>query len=101
MNDKKRSGLICEIFKSKKIGECSNGGISAHYDQVLVILPEGGPFEERDDMPTVILEEKHGRPRAVQLGETRWMMFGGCFIYTSDSRFPYHMPVKLFDRHEA
>ena len=31
----------------------------------------------------------------------RWVMFGGHFCFTSDSRFPSDQPIKIFDRVEG
>jgi hypothetical protein len=39
-------------------------------------------------------------PRDV-LESGKWYMFGGNFIYTSDSRFPTKEPIKIFDRVET
>lgn len=94
-----KSGIICDIFKPK-YGDSSNGGISHKHTEVLLVLPEGGPFKESDDMPMVELRENYGIPRAVAINCTKWAMFGGCFIYSSDSRFPNDQPIKLFDRFE-
>lgn len=96
---KNPSGIICEILKGRH-GDCSNNGMSHFHNEVTLILPEGGPFEPSESAPAVELYQAHGVTKAKAVGEKRWMMFGGCFIYTSDSRFPHDYPVKLFDRYE-
>ncbi len=42
-------------------------------------------------------DRKHLKPR----GDNRWLMFGGTFAYTSDSRFPYEYPIHIHDRYEG
>ena len=103
------TGLICGIFESKSIENCSNSGISAKYKNVLVIIPGKniGPFEEREDMPTVKIvrriiggdEYVHAEP--VKKGS---YMAGGSFIYSCDSRFREYVneyPISLHDRQET
>lgn len=97
--EKAPSGIICEILKGR-FGDCSNGGLSHLYQEVTLILPEGGPFKPSEKAPAVELYQAHGVVKAKAVGEKRWMMFGGCFIYSSDGRFPHDYPVKLFDRYE-
>jgi len=102
-------GLICGIYESKEIGNCSNGGISSKYKDVLVII-EGqdiGPFEESEDRPTVKIVKRiicgeeyiHAEPTSIKGG----CMAGGCFIYSCDSRFMEAIssyPISLHDRQE-
>lgn len=87
-------GLIVYVCRNT-LGECSRNGISARYNQFLVVnVP--GPFNPRDDMPTVLLQNHYrGYLRlvpAVKDAHGRWVpqhgvMFGGNFAYSSDSRF--------------
>ena len=104
------TGLICGIYESKNIGNCSNGGISSKYKDVLVII-EGkdiGPFEESEDRPTVRIVRRnfpsgeyiHAEPVSIK----GWCMAGGCFIYSSDARFMREIceyPISLHDRQET
>jgi hypothetical protein len=102
-------GLICEIYDSP-LGNCSNNGISSKTKKVTLVgenVPE--IFEVSDDAPAVRILERSVRgekyltayPLEKFAGE-KWFMFGGAFIYSSDSRFceisPY--PVPLHDRVE-
>ena len=99
-----RSGLTCEIYKSK-FGSSSLGGISETNDEVLLVLPEGGPVDEegakKRGIPMVKMVERricgtiyrHLEP----VEEGMWAA-GGCFVKTSDSRFPSPYPLSLHDR---
>lgn len=89
--------MICPIYSARYDSKQS-------VDSVLVIgdnIPE--IFEQTPDMPTVQLivqnETHDGRtlPRVEPIGERR-CAFGGSFVYTSDSRFPYRTPVAIFNR---
>lgn len=114
MERNEKKGLICGIYESKDIGNCSNNGMSAKYKDVLLIFDEEEAqiFEESEDRPTVKIMKKYiggqeyiyavpiNPPKKGMVG----YIMGGCFIYTSDSRFrryvsPY--PVPLHDRTET
>lgn len=104
-------GLHCSIFESKRHGNCSNSGVSSRCKSV-TLCPDpaaftdyGIPkqFEADEDSPAVVLrticigEREH--VFAVPVGVTG-SMFGGSFIYCSDSRFPMEYPIPLHDRVE-
>jgi len=66
-------------------------------------------FEATEDMPALRLETRDvGFARFPVLvpvdcpkdGRQGPYMFGGNFVYTSDSRFPSDTPIKVFDRRE-
>ena len=42
------SGLTCSVYRAKGYEHCSLGGISEVANEVLLILPEGGPFTRED-----------------------------------------------------
>jgi len=73
----------------------------------VIIVGEGIPeiFESTDKCRAVRIitenEKWDGRqlPRAEFIFETKreGMAFGGCFIYSSDSRFPSRHPIPLFN----
>lgn len=101
-------GLTAEIFKWA-LGDCSNGGISSRVNKV-TIVGEGREteiFEADADAPAVYIERRElygevvltARPVGVPHG-----MFGGTFIYTSDSRMTrlgrFSVPIPLHDRVE-
>jgi len=110
-----KSGLICYIYKNNKFGDCSNGGISSEHDEVLLVLDEGGPFEENlDKRPSVMIIKRfingrdyyHVKPCGIkgedeEVTNGRCYMSGGCYIKTSDSRFPFDYPLSLHDRCES
>ena len=97
-------GMIASIYSASY--NCSNKGISYYHTKV-TIVGEGIPelFEPSKDAPAVKLHDKHGYKcfvpdKEVDSGNAGWM-FGGCFVYTSDSGFPEQYPIPLHDRQEA
>lgn len=110
-------GLICEVYMSE-LGSMSNGGISTRHKEVLLIGPEvKGYFDSMDlpNIPTVTLKKVLDcssktnmpvfvavpcDPETAEPDTSHHYMAGGCFIYTSDSRFPFDGPIKLHDRVE-
>ena len=89
-------GLIAYIYRDADNGEhdCTNGGVTAKYlgnTRVLVVgenIPE--IFEDKGEMPVLRLEKGPGNsPRLVLASGAlgNGPMFGGNFVYTSDSRF--------------
>lgn len=101
-------GLLCFVYRNT-IGDCTNGGVTSQHGQfVLVGHGVEGPFEPNEGSPALHLHSFRGQLIAVpeqissQLGtdHLKGWMFGGNFIYTSDSRFPSDAPIKVFDRRE-
>lgn len=96
--------MIANIYKAH-YGDCSNNGISARNDCVMVVSPE---YENTNDWTgenvCVIRERNVYGKRHVYLVpfklRDRHTMFGGCFVYSSDSRFPENRPLPLHDRVE-
>ena len=102
-------GISCQIYRWN-LGECSNGGISSKFNEVVVIDPEiNGPFEPDEKTPAVKLVRRtiygetyiHAEP-ILPSGEYKHFMAGGTFIYACDSRFRNvcKYPVALHDRTE-
>jgi hypothetical protein len=108
-------GLIADIYKHK--GESySNGGISAEVDDVTIVNVDG-PFDPTPERPGVMLLKFRGRMVAVPVNSeghaapepdderTVGPMFGGCQLYSSDSRFRAaageQETIPLFDRAET
>lgn len=107
-------GLVCSVYESKRHGNCSAAGISSRVDSV-ILCPDpdssndwGIPkiFDASDDCPAVVLrtilvsedrEHVYAVPVGMPVGGS---MFGGSFIYSSDSRFPANYPIPLHDRVE-
>jgi len=91
-------GLIASIYHSP-LGNCSNNGISAKFDKCCIVNAEG-PFNPDDKTPAVLIV-KGATPGHVIIVpavveddnlETwcpapGWLMMGGDFVHTSDSRF--------------
>ena len=106
-------GLRCSIYRphngSRALARapgCSNGGISEDYDSCVLVgsdIPQ--IFSPSVDAPMVKLEERYlVGPVAIPSDQPKGLrgpMFGGSFIYTSDSRFPSEHPIPLHDRWET
>jgi len=111
-------GLMAYIYRND-LGDCTSGGFSSKAEKVC-ITNASGPFEPSEDCPAVILESGYNGPttnntvRAVSVDDHErggWLMFGGNFIYTSDSRFgeltesltgqKHSAPVAIHDRREG
>lgn len=97
-------GLMVYVYRTNY--DATNGGVTSSHDRVLLV-GEGVPevFKASDDLPALRLVkriiggnpylhaepiEKHGKHH----------MFGGNFIYVSDSRFPNRYPIPVHDRTE-
>jgi len=107
-------GLNVGILESKEIGNCSNNGVSARCKSVVIVSDDfkiNEIFEANESSPAVVIIRRDRNPFndiiAVPrelLANKRHYMFGGCFIYSSDSRFSSinnGAPIKLFDRVES
>lgn len=92
-------GLRAEVYRTARLGDCSNGGLSSRVDTVTIVNAEG-PFKPDEHAPAVLLQKgPMGTVNAVPVtafGEG-WAldrpgggvgpMMGGAYIATSDSRF--------------
>ena len=99
-------GLVVNVLRNT-LGDSTNGGVSATND-TFVLTGEGVDcqvFTPSEEMPELVLftrmmgdtEYLHAVPKEL---EHRHTMFGGNFVYTSDSRFPSNQPIKIHDRVE-
>ena len=100
-----KRGLFCNVLKTKAHEGCALGGISETTDTVLLVLPEGGPFDEIHakslGYPVCRLVKRNigGREYLhVEPDSDGMWCAGGRFITTSDSRFPNPYPLALHDR---
>lgn len=106
------SCLTANVYRSSRLGDCTNGGISSYEDK-LYILSYGrktGPFEPEDIRQCVhiewrdVCEKKYINCVPAYFIE-RWYMAGGNFLYTSDSRFEEltksKYPIPIHDRYEG
>ena len=113
--------LRVEVYRTKALGDCTNGGVSSRHNTMTLfwecsreeatdycsangIDPDGCLMLVKREM----WGEQHdyAAPLAHQPG--RWgPMFGGNFIYTSDSRLAdatgtmVTVPIKVHDRYET
>lgn len=103
---KEYKGLRCEIYKSSYD---SVRNVISHTKKEVVLCGKGIPelHTASEESPAVLLitEQDNGKqvPRAEPLFEGAnkfWFCFGGNFIYSADSRFPYDHPIKLFEYRE-
>lgn len=102
-------GLVCSVYRKSNKIDCSNRGNSSKTDLV-VITGDGVDcevFEASGDSPHYIIikdmcagcERIRAIPKEL-VDSDRWTMFGGNFLYTSDSRFPSNAPIAIHDRVE-
>jgi len=102
-------GLLCFVYINKRCGDSTNGGISSKYAEL--VLTDGntdnmveGCFSPDVDNVIYLYHRKHyndfiAAPKDYGQNGPHYM-FGGNFLYSSDSRFPLAHPVKIFDRQE-
>lgn len=102
--------LRVDVFRDH-YGDCSNGGITSRFNELLIICPEGNiEIDESATLPEnlckVVTRDlgfgiyKHIEPVAKANG-VGWMS-GGCIGYTCDSRFRRmsEYPLLIHDRTE-
>jgi len=102
--------LTVDVYNSGS--DCTNGGVTSQQDTLLVVPCENGfhSASNVEEYGYTVLElqepkvKNKGYPCTFRpAGETRWTMFGGNFVYSSDSRFGEkygHSPVAVHDRIE-
>lgn len=108
-NDNKIKALLVDVFKnaSHKIDTTARGFTYYNDNAKLVFDNVSSPFTVDEGEDYLVLKEKHvgdkkylyAVPKSV-LDTKEWSMFGGNFIYTSDSRFPSQYPIPVHDRVE-
>lgn len=100
--------LSIEIYKDGSDYDCTNGGISSKYKDLLLVCDEGNIEIDENNLPQnlvkIVVGYKgllHIEPLAKPTG-IGWMA-GGNIAYTFDSRFrrlsPY--PLSIHDRQET
>lgn len=104
-------GLAVSVFRDADGSDCTNHGLSSYHEEFILtgVNPLNGrmaegPFSPRPDCPELVLvsgplNTVRAVPRLL-LDSKKWVMFGGNFVYSSDSRFPSDQPIKIFDRVE-
>lgn len=112
MNEKKeiRKGMTVSVYRPARNGDSTNGGLSSKVGRLLLVgngIPE--LVSECEEYPAIeiVARKIPGREKpyftAYPYGESQaGLMFGGNFVYCSDSRFRtlYEYPVPIHDRIE-
>lgn len=106
-------GLTALIYRDALGIDYSNRGISATATEVTVVGPGIDPvFEATEQRPAVRIIKRenaneatyHAEPLPTEDEPAPWYMFGGAFIFSSDSRFragiDFYGAVPLHDRRE-
>jgi len=114
-------GLWCDVYRNTGM-DCTARGSSSKHDQLLLV-GEGIPqiFTETNPAKVVKLEfmnvgvkgaitiegtavrikSPHPYVKPLSIDSGTHSMFGGNFLYTSDSRFPSDQPIAIHDRVET
>ena len=101
-----KKGLLSNVYRP--VYDCTGGGVTSRVSHVIVVWPDMPDdckvFEPTDNVPLVKLVPHRSYGYTVQPMETpinkSGPMFGGNFVYSSDSRFPSDHPIHVFDRFE-
>ena len=106
-----KKGMLVFVYRGPH-GDCTAGGITGKLGQ-MVLVGDGidGPFEVIDGEPYLELRKKNVNGEylyavPVNVGDKGSLvgpMFGGNFVYTSDSRFRKvcAYPIPVHDRWES
>jgi hypothetical protein len=103
-----KRGMLMSVYRSADLGDTTAGGVTSKYKKV-VLVGAGVPeiFSPSESAPAVYLDEREGKlgpvARPVDQKEGGTYMFGGNFIWTSDSRgraFNNGAPIPVHDRFE-
>jgi hypothetical protein len=105
-------GLRVSIYKSGP--DCTNDGVTANATSAVLVNADGCPrvpeiFGSNGDVPELIIgydvvggkTTYYATPNALPPDGRTGYMFGGNFIYSEDSRFPFDYPVPVHDRTET
>jgi hypothetical protein len=101
-----RGGLIVSVLRGEH--ESTLNGLTSRFER-FILIGEGVPeiFYPSEEMPPLYLNTKYDPPRAFTTPDSLGAvfgnggMFGGNFVYSSDSRFPHSGPIKVLDRFET
>ena len=95
--------LTAYVYRNACLGDSTNNGITARFDEVAFKHPQGF-LSNPGNRPVVVLKDKfdgdYVYAKPADAGNV-WTMFGGNFIYSSDSRFPSRQPIPVHDRIEV
>lgn len=100
-------GFAVQVFASKSIGDCSNNGVTSKYNELYLVNDNICCIPRIVDVPEeqALVLKYRGKDYlcAVPLEinkSGKHSMFGGNFVYASDSRFPSNYPIPVHDRVE-
>jgi len=98
-------GMLASVYRNDAgWGDATNGGVTSKHKQV-VLIGEGVAevFAPSETAPALRLVRKTGYLYAEPVHQPNGVgwMFGGNFIYSSDSRFPLRFPIPVHDRQES
>ena len=98
-----KKGLLVEIMGD----DCTNHGVTSGKTKAIIYGP-GIPeiFESDEETPALKIVPGYGTREFMAVPEIQpaggmGPMFGGHFVYTSDSRFPAGQPIHVHDRFET
>lgn len=102
-------GLSVDIYRSGPDSDSTNGGVTGKAKGAILVDPDIDEiFESDENHPALKINKRFlfGRDylSAEPLEDKAGLigpMFGGNFIYTSDSRFPSDYPIPVHDRYET
>ena len=106
----KKNRLYVDILKHKDT-DCTNQGISSFNDEAFLIWGDDVTSKLPNHPCIFVLEKGYGNREYMAIPFDQWLeaknlgrnptgMFGGNFIYCSDSRFPSKQPIHIHDRYE-
>lgn len=114
--------LPISVYRTPRLGDCTNHGISSKYDELLLACPDGFIDIDPENVPEnfVMVEMRHVfgttiiptiYPAEIKNGEVvkrgnKWWMMGGNYGATPDSRFSaligdMYGAVAIHDRYET
>lgn len=105
-------GLIVKVLRSATGGDCTNGGLSSKFAELVIVDPAVDEvFAATETRPALRLVRRtfgkreyiHAEPMSdVPAGCVGWM-FGGNFVTSSDSRISEinQYPIPVHDRYET
>ena len=107
-------GLPVQFYYCKLTRKCALNGVSVNNESIILVHESiSSPSEVKENEPYLVLKKRelfgstylHAEPyvngKPINQGEPGHLMFGGNFIYTSDSRFPNKYPIPVHDRFES
>lgn len=105
----KRTAHRLDVLRPAAGYDCTMAGASSTAHSILVVtdgvlFTEPGPFDPDaigNDLPVFVVAKAGGRFHIRPESEGKaWLMFGGNFAYSGDSRAPSH-PIHIHDRNES